>query len=99
MIRSLLNANLFKKKFKYLILLILFSFEVYSDGYNNFGHVGLINLPSAAIKKINQYILLFQKALIQKLEPLLLLLLNGWKLVFFIIDHPIHCGVVRKDYI
>ena len=57
----------FKKKFKYLILLILFSFEVYSDGYNNFIHVGLINLPSAI--KEYQSILYFFKKIYSKLEP------------------------------
>ena len=59
----------FKKKFKYLILLILFSFEVYSDGYNNFGHVGLINLPSAAIKEDQSIYFTFQPLLFKSWSP------------------------------
>ena len=60
----------FKKKFKYLILLILFSFEVYSDGYNNFGHVGLINLPSAAIKEDQSIYFTFSKGPYSKVGAL-----------------------------
>ena len=40
----------FKKKSVYFIFLLIFSFKVNSEGYNNFGHSGLINLPSASIK-------------------------------------------------
>ena len=35
----------------YLTLFLFFSAGLFSDGYNSFGHSGLINLPSALIKE------------------------------------------------